>query len=244
MKIFKSSILLIAIISSIILVNSCSSKKVNTPKSQFTELISGYSAGVLSNNNSITVKFMDPVSLALREESVNKDLFSVSPNVKGVNNWVNENTLEYIPNELLASGSEFDVTFYVDKLFKNSDLPDFNFSFITLQQAVFTEFIGIQQANEKNYEDLVYNGVIKTADYADLDKVQSVVKATQNGTPLEIKWETAESENKFRFCIKGIRRSIQESAFQISWDGRNIGGENSGNKTITIPRLLLQMIYS
>ena len=67
MKIVKSSILLIAIISSIIVINSCSSKKVNTPKSQFTELISGYSAGVLSNNNSITVKFMDPVSLALRE---------------------------------------------------------------------------------------------------------------------------------------------------------------------------------
>ena len=237
MKIFKFSVLLITIIASIVLINSCSNKKINTPKSQFTELISGYSAGVLSNNNSITVKFMDPVSLALREESVNKELFSVSPNVKGVNNWVDENTLEYIPNELLASGSEFDVTFYVDKLFKNSDLPDFNFSFITLQQAVFTEFIGIQQANEKNYEDLVYNGEIKTADYADLDKVQSVVKATQNGTPLEIKWETAESENKFRYCIKGIKRSIQESAFQISWDGRNIGGENSGNKTITIPAL-------
>jgi hypothetical protein len=118
MKIFKFSVLLIAIISSIILINSCSSKKVNTPKSQFTELISGYSAGVLSNNSSITVKFMDPVSLALREESVNKDLFSVSPNVKGVNNWVDENTLEYIPNELLNSGSEFDVTFYVDKLLK------------------------------------------------------------------------------------------------------------------------------
>ena len=92
MKIFKSSFLLVLIIASVVLVNSCSNKKINTPKSQFTELISGYSAGVLSNNNSITVKFMDPVSLALREESVNKDLFSVSPNVKGVNIWVDENT--------------------------------------------------------------------------------------------------------------------------------------------------------
>jgi hypothetical protein len=156
--------LLVAIVCSVVIINSCSNKKINTPKSQFTELISGYSAGVLSNNNSITVKFMDPVSLGLREESVNKELFSVSPNVKGVNNWVDETTLEYIPNELLLSGSEFDVTFFVDKLFKNSNLPDFNFSFITLQQAVFTEFIGIQQANENDYEDVVYNGVIKTAD--------------------------------------------------------------------------------
>jgi hypothetical protein len=164
MKILKSSILLVAIVCSVVIINSCSNKKINTPKSQFTELISGYSAGVLSNNNSITVKFMDPVSLGLREESVNKELFSVSPNVKGVNNWVDETTLEYIPNELLLSGSEFDVTFFVDKLFKNSNLPDFNFSFITLQQAVFTEFIGIQQANENDYEDVVYNGVIKTAD--------------------------------------------------------------------------------
>ena len=237
MQVFKLPIIISAILSSIFFINSCSNKKVNTPKSQFTELISGYSAGVLSNNNSITVKFMDPVSLSLREESVNRALFSVSPNVKGVINWVDENTLEYIPNDLLPSGREFDVTFFVDKLFKNSELPDFNFSFITLQQAIFTEFIGLQQADEKNYEDLVYNGVIKTADYADLDKVQSVVKATQNGIPLEIKWETAESENKFRFCVKGIKRSNQESAFQMSWDGNNIGGENSGNKTITIPAL-------
>ena len=237
MKVFKSTILLVAIIASIGLINNCSNKKINTPKSQFTELISGYSAGVLSNNNSITIKFMDPVPLVLREESANKQLFSISPNVKGVNNWIDENTLEYIPNKLLSSGSEFDVTFFVDRLFKNSDLPDFNFSFITLQQAIFTEFIGLQQANENDYEDVVYNGVIKTADYADLDKVQSVLKATQNGRPLEIKWETAESENKFRYCIKGIKRFTQESAFQISWDGKNIGGENSGNKTITIPAL-------
>ena len=229
MKIFKPSILLVTIFSSVVIINSCSNKKINTPKSQFTELISGYSAGVLSNNNSITVKFMDPVSLDLREESVNKELFLVSPNVKGVNNWVDETTLEYIPNELLPSGSEFDVTFFVDKLFKNSNLPDFNFSFITLQQAVFTEFIGIQQANENDYEDVVYNGVIKTADYADLDKVQSVLKATQNGRPLEIKWETAESENKFRYCIKGIKRSALESTFLISWDGKNIVGDNNGN---------------
>ena len=111
MKIFKPSILLVTIFSSVVIINSCSNKKINTPKSQFTELISGYSAGVLSNNNSITVKFMDPVSLDLREESVNKELFLVSPNVKGVNNWVDETTLEYIPNELLPSGSEFDVTF-------------------------------------------------------------------------------------------------------------------------------------
>ena len=97
MKIFKSSILLVAIVCSVVIINSCSNKKINTPKSQFTELISGYSAVVLSNNNSITVKFMDPVSLGLREESVNKELFSVSPNVKGVNNWVDETTLEYIP---------------------------------------------------------------------------------------------------------------------------------------------------
>ena len=162
MKVFKLPIIISTILSSIFLINSCSNKKVNTPKSQFTELISGYSAGVLSNNNSITVKFMDPVSLSLREESVNRELFSVSPNVKGVINWADENTLEYIPNDLLPSGREFDVTFFVDKLFKNSDLPDFNFSFITLQQAIFTEFIGLQQADEKNYEDLVYNGVIKT----------------------------------------------------------------------------------
>ena len=237
MKIFKSSFLLVLIIASVVLVNSCSNKKINTPKSQFKELISGYSAGVLSNNNSITVKFMDPVSLAIREESVNKELFSVSPRVKGANNWIDETTLEFIPNELLTSGSEFDVTFFVDKLFKNSDLPDFNFSFITFQQAIFTEFIGIQQANENDYEDVVYNGIIKTADYADFDRVQSVVKATQNGAPLEIKWETAESENKFHYCIKGIKRSAQESTFQISWDGKTIGGENSGNKTITIPAL-------
>ena len=221
----------------ILTINNCSNKKLNAPKSQFTEVISGFSSGVLSNNTSIKVRFMEPVNENMRNEVIEEKLFEIEPKVEGNNNWIDDNTLEFIPNDVLPSGESFNVTLQVDKIFKSSNLPDFNFDFKTLKQAVFPEFIGIQQADENNYENILFHGEVKTADYADFEKIQTVIKATQNGNPLKIEWKVADLKNQFSFLISGIKREAMESKFEIVWNGENIGGNNSGIEIITIPAL-------
>jgi uncharacterized protein YfaS (alpha-2-macroglobulin family) len=237
MKILKYLTTLSSLLFIVLVINNCSNKKLNAPQSQFTEVISGFSAGIISNNTSIKVRFMEPVNQKTRNEVIDNKLFKIEPNIDGVNNWINESTLEFIPSEILPSGESFNVSLQVDKIFKSSDLPDFNFEFKTLQQAVFPEFVGIQQADEKNYENILFNGEIKTADYADFEKVQELIKATQNGNPLNIDWKIADFKNKFSFIISGIKRENTESKFEISWDGQVIGAENSGKEIINIPAL-------
>ena len=87
---------------------------------------------------------MDPIDEKTRENVIDKELFSTEPNIEGTNNWIDENTLEFIPSNLMASGQDYKVTFSVDAIYQNTNLPDFDFNFHTLQQAVFPEFIGIQ----------------------------------------------------------------------------------------------------
>tara|TARA_B100001093_G_scaffold116413_1_gene108769 strand:+ start:1780 stop:7368 length:5589 start_codon:yes stop_codon:yes gene_type:complete len=215
----------------------CSNKKINASQSQFTEVISGFSAGVISNNSSIKIRFMDPVSQKVRDEVITKSLFSVKPKIEGTNNWIDENTLEYIPSELMPSGEKFKVTFLVDEIYNNIDLPDFEFEFQTLQQAVFPDFIGLQHEDQDDYKNIVYNGEIKTADFAEFDKVQSLIKASQNGTSLEIKWKAADMENHFLFSVSGVKRENNESKLKLVWDGSVINGTNSGTEIISIPAI-------
>ena len=40
-----------------------------------------------------------------------------------------ENTLEFIPSNLMASGQDYKVTFLVDAIYQNTNLPDFDFNF-------------------------------------------------------------------------------------------------------------------
>ncbi len=221
----------------VLAINNCSNKKLNAPKSQFTDVISGFSSGILSNNTSIKVRFMEPVKEKIRNEVVEKKLFEIEPNIEGSNNWIDDNTLEFIPNDVLPSGKLFNVKVQVDKIFKNVDLPEFNFDFKTLKQAVFPKFTGIQQANESNYENILFNGEIKTADYADFEKIQQIIKASQNGNPLKIDWKIDDIKNQFSYVISGIKRGKTESKFEIVWNGDKIGGENSGKEIITIPAL-------
>merc|ERR1712224_794994 len=105
----------------------------------------------------------------------------------------------FIPSNLMASGQDYKVTFLVDAIYQNTNLPDFDFNFHTLQQAVFPEFVGIQHTDENDYQHIIYNGEIKTADYADLDDIQTIIKASQNGRNLEVKWQISELENHFLF---------------------------------------------
>ena len=237
MKLFSPLNKVFLLFAALSLITQCSNKKINTPQSQFTEVISGFSSGIISNNNSIKIRFMDPIDEKTRENVIDKELFSIEPNIEGTNNWIDENTLEFIPSNLMASGQDYKVTFSVDAIYQNTNLPDFDFNFHTLQQAVFPEFIGIQHTDENDYQHIIYNGEIKTADYADLDDIQTIIKASQNGRNLEVKWQTSELENHFLFSVNGVERSENESSLIINWDGKAIDGINSGKEIITIPAI-------
>ena len=175
--------------------NNCSNKKVTSSQSEFTEIISGYSAGLLSNSSSIKVRLMEPIDNAFQEQLSNEKLFSFEPNLSGSINWIDNYTVEFTPSDFLPSGTEFNVNFSVSKILPEKNITDFSFAFQTLKQAIFQNLIGIQQANPNDYSILKYLGEIQTADNADFDNIEKIISAFQDGNQLDVIWKTTESPN-------------------------------------------------
>ena len=237
MKKFIPFYLILLLLGFSLTIFKCSNKKISSSPSLFTEVISGYSGGVISNNSSIKLRFMDPVKSEVQDAVINEELFQFEPEIKGSNNWVDDYTIEFIPDELLVSGTEFEGFFDINKVIENKNLPSFSFEFQTLKQSIFPNLIGLQQAFEDSYKYLIYNAELETADYADFESISSVIKATQDGAPLAVKWEFSDENNKHRFYIDSIVRYENESAVQIFWDGSSINSSEKGNQNITIPAL-------
>ena len=217
--------------------NNCSNKKVTSSQSEFTEIISGYSAGLLSNSSSIKVRLMEPIDNAFQEQLSNEKLFSFEPNLSGSINWIDNYTVEFIPSDFLPSGTEFNVNFSVSKILPEKNIPDFSFTFQTLKQAIFQNLIGIQQANSNDYSILKYLGEIQTADNADFDNIEKIISAFQDGNQLDVIWETTESPKTYQFIIEGIKRSESASEVSINWDGNIINANEKGSEIIQIPAL-------
>ena len=145
----KKLYFILSVLTTIVLIsflNNCSNKKIVAPQSEFTEIISGYSAGLLSNNSSVKVRLMEPIEEANQEKLSEEKLFSFNPDLSGSINWVDDYTVEFIPDDFLPSGQEFNVTFSVSKILNEENISDFTFKFQTLKQAIFQNLIGIQQA--------------------------------------------------------------------------------------------------
>ena len=72
---------------------------------------------------------MDPVKSEVQDAVVNEELFQFEPEIKGSNNWVDDYTIEFIPDELLVSGTEFEGFFDINKVIENKNLPSFSLNF-------------------------------------------------------------------------------------------------------------------
>ena len=236
----KKVYFILSILTTIVLVsllNNCSNKKIIAPQSEFTEIISGYSAGLLSNNSSVKVRLMEPVKKTTQEKLSEEKLFSFKPDLSGSINWVDDYTVEFIPDDFLPSGQEFNVSFSVNKILNEKNISDFTFEFQTLKQAIFQNLIGIQQATSNDYTILKYLGEIQTADNADFEKIENIVTASQNGNELEVIWETTSTPKTYQFIINNIKRSEISSELKISWNGSIINANESGSEIIPIPAL-------
>ena len=67
---------------------------------------------------------MEPIEEANQEKLSEEKLFSFNPDLSGSINWVDDYTVEFIPDDFLPSGQEFNVTFSVSKILNEENISD------------------------------------------------------------------------------------------------------------------------
>ncbi|HOY72686.1 MAG TPA: hypothetical protein PLX53_06075, partial [Tenuifilaceae bacterium] len=134
-------LLTVGVIAIIILQVGCKGKQdveISTDP-LFGEYISAYTSGMISAHSAITIKLTKPSSkFTFNGDEVHEGYFSFSPSVKGKAYWVDDQTLEYRPTEVMRSGKVYSSSLALSKLFKGVEpkLKTFRFSFRVIPQSV------------------------------------------------------------------------------------------------------------
>ncbi len=123
--------------------------------SEFASYIGAYTSGVISKESTIQIQLTEDYDGEINYEApIEPALFDFVPSIPGEAWWVSSNTIEFRPDELLASGQQYEVNFRLSALMDiSNELEVFAFNFSTVNQ---------------NF--MVYSDGLSTTDFSDFKK--------------------------------------------------------------------------
>ena len=227
---------------SIIFLFAACRKLQKTPEyySTVAQFVYAYTSGSVSVKEPIKIRFVNPVVGAEKVgQPIESGLFSINPSIKGVSKWEDDHTLLFTPDEALPRNQKFTATLQLKRLFKAvpkiAEVFEFEFQAKQLDFIVLTDGIRAEDINDLTKQSIV--GRVRTSDAADINKVEQILSATQNGNALKINWSHGGDGSIHDFIIVGVQRGKDPSKVVVHWDGQPLGVSKKDKTEIEIPAL-------
>jgi hypothetical protein len=195
----------IVAITTLLLVVKPKGKSKQAPGKDYSSYISAYTSRTISSRSNIQVVFAaEFAGKVIPGENADKRLLRFSPSVGGKLVWMNSRTLEFYPEEPLPQGKEFTVTVALARLVKSlpKGFEQFEFTFRTPEQSLEVELAGLEFYQEAGKLDRRLGGTIRTADFADPEKMKGALTARQENQDLAITWESASEGYRIVFGLR------------------------------------------
>ena len=201
---------------------------------KFRKHISYTTSGVVSVQDPIRIDFVNEVDSWISNSEVTKGILSISPKIKGKLVALNNRTLIFQPSKKLEQNKEYSVTVNLDKIYNTipTEFKSYTFKFKTIEQNFSVATTSFQSYNK---EWQYIEGIIKTADVLELENAKTLIVAHQKNKKLAIKWESSDSiSNQFQFKIDSVQRFNDDSEVNLTWSGKKINVDNSGESSLRI----------
>lgn len=238
-------------IFSLLFVTSCfeSRRKIKKVNPQFAKYISGYTSGMVSNNQNIRIELADQFDnpggkdssknlFDIPDSTILEDIFDISPSIKGKAVWLNRRVIEFRPSEPLQPDQFYSVIFKLDKVAKvKSDFSEFEFQFAAYPQRTKVEVYGLKTYNSFNTEWMKLSGNISTSDYSRFEDVKKIIEAEIDDKNLNIKWERTSSNTMYYFYIDSIQRNASKQNINIEWNAKHIQSNDKGTFNYVVPAM-------
>ncbi len=223
-----------------LLLFSCSQEvqKRVTINPEFAQYISAYTSGIVSRESSIKVMLTDEVAAQLDEDdNLLNEVFRLSPEVPGKASFVSSRMIEFKPDQLLNSGTEYTVFFDLGKL-KNvpENFEEFSFQFKTIEQDLSLYVDGLSTYQFDNLKDQKLSGRLVTADITDTALVKKTLLAYQDGKELQISWNH-DYGNIHRFAVEHVTRGKKPSEVKLVYNGTPIGADRKEQELVPVHAL-------
>ncbi len=236
----KNSIYFLALLV-LLGLNSCNDneKVITEIKPGFEKYISGFTSGVqLSRNTKFIVRFQQSVNdSAIAGQEVIGDAFDFSPSIKGKTLWIDNRSMEFVPDELLQNSKVYSVSFNVGNFMDvPSDYSSLEYDIRTKDQ-MFRYIDKGLSTYELNMSFLKYEGEIITADIASNEDIEQMLDINLLEGTAKIKWVHGGSGKIHNFAIDSIERIEENQNLTIKIDGEQIGVDDNDEYEKRIPGL-------
>jgi len=213
------------------------SKTMVQADAKFATYVSAFTSGNISVSSTIKVRLAEASkSFAGENKPVVEELFSFSPSIDGQTYWLDPQTVEFRPTNLMKSGTIYSAKFALGKVKDvTSEYKTFEFGFRTMEQSFEVQEEGLIIENPRQPDIYTYQGKLLSADYLATAKLAEIMKVSIGGDDKTIDWVSSDENRQHSFKITGIKRGNAEQKLKIKWDGSPIDVDVDGSLTVKIP---------
>ncbi len=214
--------------------NRATKTEAQQPDAGFTSYIQAYSTGMLKSGNSLRIVFAGEVLQSVREMPHPEELFDFSPALPGKALWMDNNILEYIPDQRMKNGTAYTASLDLDAVMQTrKGYETFSWEFQIIDQAISVEKQQTKVDDLSENVDVVVQ--VLTADYAAPSQLEEAFSFKYPYGDVSAEWEHNDKGEKHRLTLKNISRKKDDTELSISWKGKDMGIDVKGDERIIIP---------
>lgn len=227
---------------------SCKDKKQVRRKVDpgFGQYVSAFTSGVVSVESAIQIRLVKDVEQKIEPgQELESGIVNISPKIKGKAYWKDPRTLEFRPDNRMASGQVYQVKVNLKKILEVPEkYTTLKFNFQTIKQSFSFSGEGLQSYDKTDMLTQKYKGYLTTADVITDDEIESVLKASLNGDSKPISWSHSGDGKLHHFVVDSLIRQEDKGELLIEWDGSLIKVKESGEEEVEIPALNVFKVIS
>ncbi len=234
---------LIAVVFISFTLSSCKETEKRTPivyTTDIAQIIAQSTAGLIRANDTIIVKFVDPM---VGKNDIGIELknnpFSFEPSISGKTQWKDERTLVFTPAKPLSYRQEYRGKMTMKTLFskwheQSPQIFDFEFS---VSPPELLEYSGdFYLKNQADPSLLVYKATITFSESYDLEIIEKAIKLTADGTKIALTVQKS-TNGEFSFTSSDIKRTAKRKVFVFTVDKNDLDLSETYKNTFTLEPL-------
>ena len=205
------------------------------PSSEFAPYINAYTGGIISQHSTIRIELTQDQPIVDLNQELESNPFRFSPSLKGKTYWINNHTLEFIPEEgALEPGRYYEATFRLSDFMQTEKrLKEFNFSFRVQKNcfSIQTEALAITQSDVATLK-----GTICFSNLIDKELTKKVkFTDTKQNKSLPVNFMPTSNPAQYLFEINDIPRKEEDYTLDIEIDASDIGYKENQTTQMDIP---------
>jgi alpha-2-macroglobulin len=202
------------------------------------QYIYAYSGGTISRAEKIKIKLTFPPNISKKGEPIPNGILEINPSVKGVAVWEDETSISFKPEVWLKSGTSYNVSLNLKKLYGEVTPGAEKFSFQTETKKLDYEILQdgfALSSSDKNIQSL--KGIIHTSDLVRKGDLSGMISAKFDGKNLDVEINGNEEGDQFGFLVKNIQRTERSAKLEVFGDGKKWGVSSHKKFEIQVPSL-------